>query len=182
MPSTIKSSSRVHEPTKSHPSTQLRATAAAKVADRLFRRAAGHLDVRIEYPDGTLVGVDHDRTILPRMIIRKPDAFMRRVGRDGLIGFGESYMAGEWTSPDLAGVLGVFASRMANLIPRPLQALRGLYVSRHPSQEIGAEQNTRSNISRHYDLSNELFGVFLDPSLSYSAALFDQLPTQEATL
>lgn len=156
----------------------LRATVAAKVADRLFRRAVGHLDVRIEYPDGTLVGADHNKSILPRMIIRNPEAFMRRVGRNGLIGFGESYMAGEWTSPDLAAVLSVFASRMANLIPRPLQALRGLYVSRHPSQEVGAEQNTRSNISRHYDLSNDMFALFLDETMTYSSALFASTPTE----
>lgn len=155
----------------------LRATVAARVADRLFRRAASRLNVRIEYPDGTLIGTKRNGAIMPRMIIRNPDAFMRRVGRSGLIGFGESYMAGDWTSPDLAGVLSVFASRMANLIPRPLQSLRAFYVARHPSQELGTEQNTRSNIARHYDLSNEMFALFLDQTMTYSSALFSSTPT-----
>lgn len=159
-----------------------RSTAAAKVADALFRRAARSLDVRIEYPDGVLIGADPalDRRdaadpgqeILPRMIIRNPDAFARRVGADGLIGFGESYMAGDWTSPDLAAVLTVFASRMATLIPQPLQRLRALYVRKHPARERNSTANTRSNISRHYDLSNELFETFLDDTLTYSSALF----------
>ncbi|QSE80080.1 class I SAM-dependent methyltransferase [Rhodococcus koreensis] len=158
--------------------TGVRAAASAKVADRLFRRAAADLDVRIEYPDGTLVGARREQEILPRMIIRNPDAFARRVGTGGLIGFGESYMAGDWTSPDLAAVLSVFASRMATLIPRPLQRLRALYVAKHPAQERNTEQNTRSNISRHYDLSNEMFETFLDETLTYSSALFSSTPTR----
>lgn len=161
-----------------------RAALAAKAADTLFRRAARNLDVRVEYPDGVLIGADPDsvggpraaadREILPRMIIRDPDAFARRVGADGLIGFGESYMAGDWTSPDLAAVLTVFASRMATLIPPPLQRLRALYVRRHPRRERNSAKNTRSNISRHYDLSNDLFEAFLDETLTYSAALFSE--------
>ena len=158
--------------------TGVRAAASAKAADRLFRRAAADLDVRIEYPDGALVGARREQEILPRMIIRNPDAFARRVGTGGLIGFGESYMAGDWTSPDLAAVLSVFASRMATLIPRPLQRLRALYVAKHPAQERNTEQNTRSNISRHYDLSNEMFETFLDETLTYSSALFSSTPAR----
>lgn len=160
----------------------LRATAAAKAADALFRRAARNLDVRVEYPDGVLIGADPrtasaginspEHEILPRMIIRDPDSFARRVGADGLIGFGESYMAGDWTSPDLAAVLTVFASHMATLIPLPLQRLRSLYVRKHPTRERNTRQNTRANIARHYDLSNDLFQSFLDETMSYSSALF----------
>ncbi|WP_024793724.1 class I SAM-dependent methyltransferase [Tomitella biformata] len=166
----------------SHVPTGLRATVAAKAADALFRRAARNLDVRVEYPDGVLIGADPrtadagldapEHEILPRMIIRDPDAFARRVGADGLIGFGESYMAGDWTSPDLAAVLTVFASRMATLIPPSLQRLRSLYVRKHPTHERNTRQNTRANIARHYDLSNDLFESFLDETMSYSAALF----------
>ncbi|MEV0945021.1 class I SAM-dependent methyltransferase [Rhodococcus sp. NPDC049939] len=158
--------------------TGLRAAVSAKVADRLFRRAAAGLDVRIEYPDGTLVGANKSQKILPRMIIRNPDAFARRVGTSGLIGFGESYMAGDWTSPDLTAVLTVFASRISELIPRPLQRLRALYVAKHPARERNTEQNTRSNISHHYDLSNEMFETFLDETLTYSCALFPSTPTE----
>ena len=162
--------------------TGLRATVAAKAADALFRRAARNLNVRVEFPDGVLIGADPltsgagvaspPEEILPRMIIRNPDAFARRVGADGLIGFGESYMAGDWTSPDLAAVLTVFAARMTTLIPPSLQRLRSLYVRKHPKDERNSTKNTRSNISRHYDLSNDLFESFLDETMSYSSGLF----------
>lgn len=158
--------------------TGLRAVVSAKVADRLFRRAAADLPLRIEYPDGTLVGSRPGHEVLPRMIIRNPESFARRVGTRGLVGFGESYMAGEWTSPDLAAVLSVFAARMAMLVPRPLQRLRSLYVTKPPERERNSERNTRSNISRHYDLSNELFALFLDETLTYSSALFTSAATE----
>lgn len=146
--------------------------ALTRGADLLFRRAAARLPVRIEYPDGQVIGARASADILPRMIIRRPTDFAQRIGARGLIGFGEAYMAGDWTSPEPAAVLTAFAGRMANLVPRPLQRLRGLFVATPPPSEHGSQENARSNISRHYDLSNTLFQLFLDPSMTYSSALF----------
>ncbi|HYJ55372.1 MAG TPA: SAM-dependent methyltransferase, partial [Mycobacterium sp.] len=70
-------------------------TATGAIADRLFRRAAARLPIRVVYPDGTIIGAA-DPT-LPTMVVHRPDALVRRVGRFGLIGFGESYMAGDWS-------------------------------------------------------------------------------------
>ncbi|WP_245816232.1 class I SAM-dependent methyltransferase [Rhodococcus maanshanensis] len=150
-----------------------RARFLAAGADRLFRRAAGRLEIRVEYPDGAIVGAGDRRDILPRMIIRRPDAFAARLADGGLIGFGEAYMAGDWTAPDLAAVLTAFAAGVETLVPRPLQRLRRLFAAAQPAGELGTEQNARSNVSRHYDLSNELFELFLDETMTYSAALFD---------
>ena len=104
----------------------------------------------------------------PLMVIHRPDDFAARVGDSGLIGFGESYMAGDWEASDLTAVLEVFASRVATLIPDFLQRLRGLYIPKQPRSERNSTQNTRSNISRHYDLSNEMFELFLDGTMTYS--------------
>ncbi len=109
------------------------------------------------------------------MVIHRPDDFAARVGDSGLIGFGESYMAGDWEASDLTAVLEVFASRVATLIPDFLQRLRGLYIPKQPRSERNSTQNTRSNISRHYDLSNEMFELFLDDTMTYSSALFEDL-------
>ncbi|WP_435278221.1 class I SAM-dependent methyltransferase [Rhodococcus yananensis] len=164
----------------------LRTRVAAVIADRLFRNAAARLDVRVEYPDGTVLGGGGaagssnsiDSRILPRMIIRRPESFARRLGRGGLVGFGEAYMAGDWTASDPVAVLTPFAAEMGTLIPRPLQRLRRFVVAAQPAAERNTEANTRSNISRHYDLSNALFDTFLDRSMTYSSALFDELPAQ----
>ncbi|SDD53618.1 class I SAM-dependent methyltransferase [Rhodococcus tukisamuensis] len=161
-----------------HVRTDTFARAAGAVADRLFRRAASRLAVRVEYPDGTVLGTDGTGRILPRMIIHRPEEFARRLGTGGLVGFGESYMAGDWASPEPAAVLTPFAAEAATLIPRPLQWLRPLVTAKQPAAERNTPENTRSNISRHYDLSNELFELFLDRTMSYSSALFDDLPAR----
>jgi len=145
----------------------------ARVAERLFRQVVRRLAVRVEYPDGAVRGGAADVPGAPLMVLHRPDVFLSRLGADGLIGFGESYMAGDWSAPDLGALLAVFAARMGTLVPEPLQKLRAVYVARHPRSEENTTTNTRSNISRHYDLSNDLFERFLDPTMSYSSALFD---------
>lgn len=152
----------------------------APIAQRLFRNAAARLPLRMVYPDGTVVGAA-DPT-LPTMTIHRPDRLARRIGRYGLIGFGESYMAGEWSSDDLAGVLTEFAKSMDNLIPRSLQWFRPIAVVRQPRSQFNNREQARQNISEHYDLSNELFGQFLDETLTYSSALFDALPADRSHL
>ena len=143
----------------------------ARVAESFLRRAAARLPLRLRYPDGSVVGAA-DPT-LPTMDVHRPAALFRRVGRSGLIGFGESYMAGEWSSEDLAALLTVFANSMADLVPPALQWLRPLAVVSHPSSMYNSLTQARDNIAEHYDLSNDLFAEFLDSTMTYSAALFD---------
>ena len=145
--------------------------ASGLIADALLRRAVAHLPIRLTYPDGTVIGAA-DPT-LPTMIVHQPQALSRRVGRYGLIGFGESYMAGEWESTDLAGVMTAFAKSVADLIPAGLQRLRPLAVVRHPRSMHNSLSQARTNVAEHYDLSNELFAEFLDETMTYSSALFD---------
>lgn len=147
-----------------------KAVLAGKAAGALFRGAARRLPLRVEYPDGSVLGTGDAGS--PVMTMVRPEDFDARIGDNGLIGLGESFMAGDWEASDLAGVLEVFASSLDTLIPVPLQKLRSLYLPRAPRQERNTEQNTRGNISRHYDLSNELFSNFLDTTMSYSSGLF----------
>ncbi|HEY5033337.1 MAG TPA: cyclopropane-fatty-acyl-phospholipid synthase family protein [Actinomycetes bacterium] len=142
----------------------------SRVAKALFERVVRRLPVRVLLPDGHVLGAGGLDG--PVMDLVRPESFFRRVGAGGLIGFGEAYQAGDWTADDLAGVLTVFARRMASLVPPPLQRLRDLAVQHQPSSEHGTEANARNNISRHYDLSNDLFALFLDESMTYSSALF----------
>ncbi|MFJ1875548.1 class I SAM-dependent methyltransferase [Streptomyces chartreusis] len=112
----------------------------------------------------------------PLLDVHDPGAFHRRIGSQGLIGFGESYMAGEWDAPDPVGVLTVLAAHAAELVPAPLQRLRGLWALRQPPSRRNTPDHARDNISHHYDLSNELFALFLDDTLTYSSALFRGFP------
>ncbi len=151
-----------------------RAAASAVVAKRLLRRVADRLPLRLAYPDGTMVGAGD--AAAPTLVIKHPDRLARRIGRHGLIGFGESYMAGEWESDALAEVLTVLATEMADLVPRGLQWLRPIVVASQPRSSRPSREQARRDVSAHYDLSNDLFGEFLDETMTYSSAMFAELP------
>jgi cyclopropane-fatty-acyl-phospholipid synthase len=115
----------------------------------------------------------------------RPAAFFARLGRDAKIGFGEAFMAGDWragSGTDLADLLTPFASRLTRLIPAALQRLRVLVDRRVPHDHENTPDGARSNIAAHYDLSNDLFAAFLDPTMTYSSAWFDESePVETAT-
>lgn len=151
---------------------KVRQAVEGAVARRIFLSAARRLPVRIQLGREAIVGGAATDPQAPLMVLDRPDAFFAALGAGGLIGFGESYMAGDWHADDLGGLLEVFAAQMGTLIPEPLQKLRAFYVARAPHTERNTTQNTRTNIARHYDLSNDMFATFLDATLSYSSALF----------
>jgi len=139
------------------------------IARTLFRRVVPSLDVRVALPDGRIIGGGGPDAPLMRV---RSDDFFRRLGSDGLIGFGEAFMAGDWDADDPAAVLTPFAARMDKLVPAWMQRLRHFYVRHQPRSERNTKAGARVNISRHYDLSNELFALFLDETMTYSSARF----------
>ncbi|MFJ9345825.1 class I SAM-dependent methyltransferase [Streptomyces sp. NPDC101237] len=145
--------------------------ARTAIARTVVRRALSGLPLRAEFEGAEPVGRGG-----PLLVVRDPDAFHARVGTGGLVGFGESYMAGEWDAPDPVAVLTVLAAHAADLVPAPLQRLRRLWALRHPHDERNTPDGSRANISRHYDLSNDLFALFLDDTLTYSSAVFRGFP------
>lgn len=142
----------------------------ASIARQILRRIAPHVDVAIVLPNGDVLGPD--KKDLPIMAI-KDDNFFVRLGEDLKIGLGESYMAGEWTaSPSLVEVLTPFAEKLDQIVPGWMRSMRKLIEPFQPKHEENDIQGSQSNISRHYDLSNEMFGLFLDETMSYSSANF----------
>ena len=141
----------------------------AAAARALFTRAVRTLPVTVKLPGGRLLGSGG-----PVMILHRPQAFFRRLGASGLIGFGESYLAGDWDCADLTGLLTVFATHVGELVPPRLQRLRTLAVRRQPKADRQTRDGARRNVGHHYDLSNELFALFLDETMTYSSALFTE--------
>ncbi|WP_367827234.1 class I SAM-dependent methyltransferase [Streptomyces sp. LMG1-1-1.1] len=148
------------------------------VARLLVEHAFARLPLRIRTGRKSALAGPRDGgdSSVPTLTLHDPEAFHRRIGADGLIGFGESYMAGEWDADDLVGVLTVLARHVDDLVPAPLRRFRGAWVRPRPEADLNTPDGARENIQRHYDLSNELFALFLDPGLSYSSAVFDPLP------
>ena len=147
------------------PPAPLRAT----LARLAFRRAARRAGISVRLPDGSSFGSPSG----PVLDVINEEAFFARLGREGKIGFGEGYMAGDWDTPCLVEVLEAMAREINTLIPPRLQWIRRLYEGRHPEDEENDREGSRRNVARHYDLSNDLFAVFLDESMTYSSALFE---------
>ncbi len=96
------------------------------------------------------------------------------VAGNGSIGGGEAYIHGYWSTPDLTAVIRIFVANLDVLdamegglarLGRPL--IQGLHWLNRNTR-----QGSRRNIAAHYDLGNDLFEQFLDPTMMYSAAMF----------
>lgn len=146
--------------------TAPRSPLRARIAESLFRNAVRTLPVTVRLPDGRTWGAGG-----PVMRLVRPAQFFHRLGADAKIGFGEAYMVGDWVSDELADVLAAFAARLSTLIPPGLQRLRRMAERRQT--EVNDIAGSRQHIHRHYDLSNELFAAFLDETMTYSSALFE---------
>jgi cyclopropane-fatty-acyl-phospholipid synthase len=97
-----------------------------------------------------------------------------RTALRGGVGFGDAYVQGLWDSDDLVGVLRLLArnvDRLNRLGRNQITALRRLtdLPWRTPS-----EHEDRINIRAHYDLGDDFFKLFLDPTMAYSCALFER--------
>ncbi|KAI1719429.1 mycolic acid cyclopropane synthetase domain-containing protein [Ditylenchus destructor] len=134
-----------------------------------------------------------------RMMLIKPFRFCLRMATDPKMGISESYMYGEWIAdPSPKELLSVLIrakrqskakgkrtekNQRSQVISWILVAIRKLAGSfyEHWNRLIhqlrsNTPTQSRQNVEDHYDLSNEMFKLFLDSSLTYSCALFSELP------
>jgi len=146
---------------------------------RLARLKSGTLAVQ-EGGDEVLLGRPAADGLSARIAVRDP-RFWRRAALGGSVGAGESYADGDWDAEDLTAVVRLFARNEEALAGME----RGLAVLSRPAAAAFAalRRNTRAgsrrNIADHYDLGNDFFSVMLDPSMTYSCAVFEP---PEATL
>jgi cyclopropane-fatty-acyl-phospholipid synthase len=90
------------------------------------------------------------------------------------VGFGESYVDGDWESDDLATLLTLAALNEDRLgVTSRLASLLGLGNDLLQRARRNTRAGSRRNIAAHYDLSNEFFALFLDETLTYSSAVFE---------
>ncbi len=164
-----------------HRPADARLSARGLLARRLLKEVAERVPVEVLLPDGRPLasapsGAAGLGAPLPVLQLHHPEAFFERLANEPKIGIGEGYVAGEWSAgrgSDLAEVLAPFAQRLTSMLPAGLLRLRRLVDRPLPTWQRGSLEDARLNVATHYDLSNELFAAFLDPSMTYSAALFD---------
>jgi cyclopropane-fatty-acyl-phospholipid synthase len=154
------------------PTYGVRGFVARKVVERILR----DLPVTARLSTGEVYGAPLAEQ-RPLLEVTRPEAFFARLGHSPMIGIGESYMAREWSvgeGTDLADALAPFADRLTDLIKPVFYNLRHTVLPRGLNP-ANTKDGAKKNIEAHYDLSNEMFQQFLDPTLSYSSALFDTL-------
>jgi cyclopropane-fatty-acyl-phospholipid synthase len=149
-----------------------------KQAKKLFLRTledirGGFLEVVC--PDATYAFGEPGAALRAMAVIHDERFFVRALsGAD--IGFGESYMDGDWTTPDLVALVQIavrnlrtfdsrnrFASLLRGLVSRVQHALRSNSIS-----------GSKKNIRAHYDLGNDFYALFLGEQMVYSSAYFAQ--------
>jgi len=145
-----------------------------KALDRFLSHLFRHGRMQVTFPDGTTrsygpgCGPESAVTLhdpaLPRRIVLSPD-----------LAIGEGYMEGTVTFAD-DDVYGFLNLAMMNIAAqgqpwfrRPLEALRRL---KRRLDQFNPASRARANVAHHYDLSGELYDLFLDEDRNYSCAYF----------
>ena len=141
----------------------------------LHRLALGRLHLTL--PDGQAYWVEGSASAdrcEAALTIHRWSALSKAVQR-GDIGFGEAYMDGDWSSPDLAGLLELLSRNRQAIAPALYGNRLLLWIDRLQHLfRSNTRRQSRKNIQAHYDLGNAFYRLWLDDSMTYSSALFDQ--------
>ncbi|MFT3953865.1 MAG: cyclopropane-fatty-acyl-phospholipid synthase family protein [Piscinibacter sp.] len=150
------------------------APTTARAVFRLLRRLQrGSLDVQL--PDGSSAHFGRPSDDGPRAAIRLRNWKVCAAAlRSGDIGFAESYIAGDWTTPDLTALLTLFIANRDEIESVVYGSWWGslLYRIKHLVNR-NSRRGSRKNIHAHYDLGNEFYRLWLDPTMNYSSAWFE---------
>ena len=132
----------------------------------------GYLEIKTY--QGRLVKFGNkDETLKASIKIKKPN-FTFNLIKGGSIGFAESYMRDEFETDDLSNLIEITA-RNIKIIPKfsgsldlpIINFIKNIFIKNTKSR-------SRENISKHYDLGNEFFSLWLDKTLTYSSAIFEK--------
>ncbi len=150
-----------------------RAPAAARTVFKLLQQLR-HGSLTIELPDGSVQTVGDGQGPHISIHMHSWNAFGAAL-KSGDIGFAESYIAGDWTTPDLAGLLGLLLANRKALD----EVIFGSWVGRLAYRlrhllNRNTKSNSRKNIHAHYDLGNAFYTLWLDGTMNYSSALFEE--------
>lgn len=142
-------------------------------------------------PNGELVKIGNGLNEIVATIEVKNNYFFKRCVLYGDIGFGEAYVDGDWETDNISNVikwilLNVDNAPTASGSQAQAFALNILkfFNTIYHKKRANSINGSRKNISEHYDLDNNFFGLFLDPTMTYSCAYFKKegMSLQEAQI
>ena len=139
------------------------------VFELLEKLQGGLLEIRLPGGASALFGNgDHGVTMQVH-----DEAMFGQVLARGDIGLAEAYLDGHWDSPDITGLLRLLAANHAQLKRAVYGSWRGMIAARVRHWLNGnSRSGSKRNIMAHYDLGNDFYKLWLDPSMSYSSAVY----------
>ncbi|MEO8614101.1 MAG: class I SAM-dependent methyltransferase, partial [Luteolibacter sp.] len=138
--------------------------------------------LRMENADGRVRHFGQPGALVTaRVFVRNDREFFKRCAFYGNIGMGEAYTDGVWDTDDIAAVISWFVLNVNALqgAETSSASLRGVNLLkivnwfRHLRRQ-NTVANSRRNIAEHYDLGNDFYRLWLDPSMTYSSARFER--------
>jgi len=131
--------------------------------------------LRVTLPSGVMLEKAGPEDGPDATIVMKRWRMLRRVIVGGDIGFAEGYMQGDWTTPDLTSVIRFAARNSEALAP----TIEGNGFVRLVSRighllKSNSKRRARKNIEAHYDLGNDFYKQWLDGTMLYSSAIWDE--------
>ena len=148
------------------------APAAARSILKLLGKLA-HGSLTVQLPDGSLRNFGNGQQ--PHATLRLANWNVCKAAlKSGDIGFAESYIAGDWSTPNLTDLLKVFISNRREVEDMIYGTWAGrlLYRIKHLLNR-NTKANSEKNIHAHYDLGNAFYTLWLDGTMNYSSALFE---------
>ena len=145
---------------------------AAKTVLKLLQRLR-HGSLTLHFPDGSMQRFGGDSLPHATLHLNNWNAFTGAL-KSGDIGFAESFIAGDWTTPDLTALLRLLVKNRAEVD----RVIFGSWIGRLGYRikhwlNRNTHSNSPKNIHAHYDLGNAFYTLWLDPTMNYSSALFN---------
>ncbi|KAB2838420.1 MAG: methyltransferase domain-containing protein, partial [Burkholderiales bacterium] len=155
------------------PQTRRLPRAARTVLRLLERLEGGSLEVSLPGEQGQHFGAG---PVSAHLTVRDWGVFEAVLAR-GDIGFAQSYLEGQWDTPDLAALLTLLNANRATIARALYGNLLSLLGARLKHVfNANTRAGSKRNILAHYDLGNDFYRLWLDPTMSYLAALFEGDP------
>jgi len=135
--------------------------------------------MQLSLPNGEIMQIGNEKAAFKATMHIKDAAFFKQVVLYGDIGFGEAYVDGLWDTDDITKVIkwiilnienapSVSGSKVKSLGLNIFKWFNRIYHNNRSNSISGSQKN----IAEHYDLNNDFFATFLDPSMTYSSAYF----------
>ncbi|WP_368346393.1 class I SAM-dependent methyltransferase [Pelagovum sp. HNIBRBA483] len=144
----------------------------APVFDVIRTLKRGRVDIIL--PDGRHFRAEgQEPGYVAELHVHNADLFARTV-REGDLGFCEAYMDGWWSTPDLMAFMDLIHDDADQIYDGfPGKALVQAYERLRFWLQSNTKRQAKKNISYHYDLGNDFYGLWLDETMTYSSAKFE---------